>query len=261
MTVELFSEEYRRDDGVTVIERRAFCADYFHYEPGEHVVFGGPTTRGKSTLAFDLCEFIISPDFPLYVAVSKPRDKVTAQAITRLNLRKVPDWPPEKRLRDVLNKNNRPSGYVVWPPFGDLNRDMQRCAEVTEKLLMERYAAGVNPKNRGGILFMDDTMIKAKIMKLDQPMSTILAMAGAMGLGEWVSVQKPTDAGRTPLLAYEQATHIFLTKGGDEQMLKRYGEIANENGPLVRRVVPTLGDFQFLYIHKHSGYLCIVDAK
>lgn len=261
MTVDVFTSEYRRDDGVTVIERQPFCAAYFDYKAGEHIVFGGPTTRGKSTLAFQLAEWIITPEFPLYVAVSKPRDRVTEQAITRLNLRKVPDWPPEKRLREMLNKSQRPNGYVVWPQFGDLNQDMQRCAEVTQRLLMERYAAGVNPKNKGGILFMDDTMIKAKIMGLDKPMVTILAMAGAMGIGEWVAVQRPNDAGRTPLLAYEQATHVFLTKGGDEAMLKRYAEIANENGPLVKRIVPTLGDFQFLYIHKHTGHICIVDAE
>jgi hypothetical protein len=155
----------------------------------------------------------------------------------------------------------KPNGYIIWPRFGDLNTDMERCALITEKLLMERYAHGAGRKNKGGILVMDDTMIKAKIMGLDKSMVTILAMAGAMKLGEWLFVQKPTDSGRTALWGFEQATHLFFTKGGDERMLTRYVEIVGENGQQVKRIIPSLKPYQFLYVHKVNGTMCIVGAK
>lgn len=265
MTAPLFQHEvksYVRDDGITVFQRMAFCEEHFPYKKGEHAVFGGPSTRGKTTMAFDLLQYVAKPSFPAYVAVSKPRDAVTSQRSTELGFRRVSDWPPTPKLGEMKAfGGQKPPGYVIWPPFGDLDTDMQRCSDITSRLLMERYANGVNPKSMGGVLVLDDTMVKAKIMGLDNQMVTILAMAGAMDLGEWVFIQKPTDSGRVTVWAYEQATHLFFTKGGDDQMLKRYQEIAGDQGKIVRSVVPTLKPYQFLYIHKYEGYTCIVDAK
>jgi hypothetical protein len=248
------------NDGVTVIRRKTFCAERFPYKLGEHVVFGGPSTRGKTTLAFELVPYIATPEAPAYVAVSKPQDKVTAQRTAELDFRRVEDWPPPKKLQEMLG-GKKPSGYVIWPPFGDLNTDMERCAKVTGKLLEERYASGASAKNKGGVLVMDDTMVKAKIMGLDAQMVTILAMAGAMKIGLWIFVQKPTDSGRTTLWGYENATHLFFTKGGDARMLQRYAEICGDFGPIVKAIIPTLKPFQFLYVHKTEGYLCIVDSE
>lgn len=262
MTTPLFESEREfriRDDGIHVIARRPFASNYFDYDPGEHVVFGGPTTHGKTTLAFDLLEYIATPDFPAYVAVSKPRDPVTEQRGEALGFRRVSEWPPPVKIQELFG-GQKPKGFIVWPPFGDLNTDMERCAAITEKLLMERYAHGASKKNKGGILVMDDTMIKAKIMGLDKPMVTILAMAGAMDLGLWIFIQKPTDSGRTAVWGYEQSTHLFFTKGGDEQMLKRYVEIIGTNGQVARRIIPTLKAYQFLYVNKKDGTMCIVDA-
>lgn len=265
MTVPLFRSEqasYVNDNGVTVVTRKAFARDYFPYKPGEHVVFGGPSTRGKTTLAFDLLEYCATPEHPAYIAVSKPNDPVTAQRGRELGFRRVVQWPAEKKLSEYeLFGGKKPAGYLVWPPFGDLDTDMERCAEITRKLIMERYANGANPKSKGGILVLDDTMVKAKVMGLDKEMVTILAMAGAMKLGLWIFVQKPTDSGRTTVWGYENATHLFFTKGGDERMLRRYVEILGENGPLAKRIIPTLKPYEFLYCHKVEGYMCIVGAK
>jgi hypothetical protein len=193
------------------------------------------------------------------VAVSKPDDKETAQQGARLGFRRVSEWPPPPKVKEMFD--GKPPGYLVWPPMGDINTDIPRCAKVTRDLMQHTYAGGV--KQRHAILVMDDTMVKAKVMGLDGQMVTILAMAGAMGIGLWIFVQKPTDSGRTTLWGYENATHLFLTKGGDERGLKRYCEIANagEYTAIVQRTIPTLTEFQFLYLHKYAGYICIVDAK
>lgn len=260
----VFEEEREviiRPDGVTWIARRAFCRDYFEYKPGQHVVFGGPSTFGKTTLAFDLMEYVCTPDFPAYLSVSKPQDPVTQKRGMELNFRRVDEWPPPPKIQEITGFSPKPSGYLVWPKFGDLDKDMERCAEITEKLLMERYAHGASRRNKGGILVMDDTMVKAKIMGLDRPMVTILAMAGAMKLGLWIFVQKPTDSGRTTTWGYEQAIHLFFTKGGDERMLRRYVEIIGELGPIAKRVIPTLEPYEFLYVNRVEGYICVVGAK
>jgi hypothetical protein len=205
-------------------------------------------------------EYIVTPEVPAYLAQSKPRDPVTEQRSRALGFRTVEDWPPERKIKELMGE--KPRGYVVKPRFGNLDTDMERCAEVTRKLLMERYSAGASAKNKGGILVMDDTMIKAKIMGLDSEMVTILAMAGAMDLGLWIFVQKPTDSGRTTLWGYENATHLCLTKGGDDKMLDRYAEIiGGENGRMAKRIIPTLDTFEFLYVHKVEGWMCVVGAS
>jgi len=263
MSTPLFVEDqdsYRRPDGMTYIHRRAFARDYFNYKPGEHVVFGGPSTRGKTTMAFDLLEYCVNPDFPAYLPVSKPQDPVTERRGRELGFRRVSEWPPPRKLGDMFG-GQKPSGYLIWIAFGDLNTDMQRAADVTGKLIMERYTHGASKKNTGGILVMDDTMVKAKIMGLDNQMVTILAMAGAMDLGMWVFVQKPTDSGRTTLWAYENSTHMFFTKGGDAKMLTRYAEIIGDKGAIAKQVIPTLKPYEFLYIHKTEGFMCIVGAN
>jgi hypothetical protein len=245
---------YQREDGIWVFGRRDFCEFRFNYNPGEHVVFGGPTQRGKTTLAFGLLEFCANPTLPAYVAVSKPDDYTTITEGERLHYRRVSEWPPVKKISEY---NNPPSGYLIWPKFGDIHTDVANAARVTGDLLGHVYANGVRKKK--AILVLDDTMVKAKIMGLDNQMVTILAMAGAMGIGLWIFVQKPTDSGRTTVWGYEQSTHLFYTKGGDDAVLKRYAEIAGDKGSMVKAIVPTLKPYQFLYLHKYEGWLCIVD--
>jgi len=259
MTMTAQAGAHKRPDGLWIFSRQEFGEFRFDYNPGEHAVFGGPSTRGKTRLCFDLLEYVVTPDLPAMVAVSKPDDKETASQGARLGFRRVSEWPPPPKVGELFN--GKPAGYLVWPEMGDINTDIPRCARVTRDLMEHTYAGGV--KHRHAILVMDDTMVKAKVMGLDGNMVTILAMAGAMGIGLWIFVQKPTDSGRTTLWGYENATHLFLTKGGDARGLKRYMEIANagEYGNVVERTIPTLTDFQFLYIHKYHGYLCIVDKS
>lgn len=265
MSSPLFTEdqtEYVRPDGITVIRRRAFAAEYFDLKPGEHVAFGGPSTRGKTTLAFDLLEYCVNPDFPAYVAVSKPQDPVTERRGRELGFRRVSEWPPPKKIQELsLFGAQKPSGYLIWSQFGDLNTDMDRSGALTEKLLSDRYSHGASKKNTGGILVMDDTMVKGKIQGLDSQMVTILAMAGAMHLSMWVFVQRPADSGRTTLWGYEMASHMFFTKAGDRRMLMRYAEIIGDKGQIAMHAIPTLKPYQFFYVNKNEGYVCIVDAN
>jgi energy-coupling factor transporter ATP-binding protein EcfA2 len=248
-----------RPDHIAVFKRQTFCESYFHFKHGQHVVFGGPTGRGKTELAFELIQHIATPEYPAYIAVSKPDDKVSIQWGERLGYRRISEFPPSTKVSELKMFNGPPSGYLVWPKFGDIDLDIPNARRVHGKLLSKTYSDGA--KGKACILVMDDTMVKAKIMNLDGQMVTILAMAGAMGISLWIFVQKPTDSGRTTVWGYEQATHLFFTKGGDKKMLERYAEIAGDKGPTVKAVVPTLLPFQFLYMHKYEDFICIVDAS
>lgn len=241
--------------------RHVFAAQYFDYRPGQHVVFGGPTRRGKTQLAFDLLEHVTSEECPAYVAVSKPSDDVTMHYAEYHDWRIVRDWPPDKRLRDYLSKK-KPTGYVIWPQFGDMYNDIDNCGQITARLLADRYAAGAKPadKRECGILVVDDTMTKSQLMHLDREMVTILAMAGAMGLGEWVFVQKATDSGRTANWAYSQAEHVFLFSDPDARGRDRYSEIGGVDPDYVDWTLQQLQPREALYIRRTGPVLAIVGA-
>ena len=252
------SDAYVREDGLTVFSRQEFASERFDYKAGEHVVFGGPTQRGKTTLAFQLLRYVATPELPAYVAVCKPNDPTTAREGARLHFRRVSDWPAPKKIGEVFG-GEKPSGYLVWPKFGDIDNDIQRCAEVTRRLLADRYTQGV--RNKRGILVMDDTMVKSKILGLDREMTTILAMSGAMGIGQWTFVQKPTDSGRAAIWSYGASEHLFLTHDPDRNSQRRYDEIGGVDPKFVTQATADLKPYQFLYIKRTGKYACIVDSQ
>jgi len=255
---------YRRPDprsGLEILGRDDFARRFAEvYSDGDHVVFGGPSTGGKTQLALDLLPHVTSAECPAFLAQSKPSDPVVDKRGKELGYRFVSKWPVQRQLKEVLDKKNKPHGYIIRPHFGvDINTDMNRCAQLTADLIGDRYTAGA--KGKHGILVMDDTMVKAKILKLDRQMVTIVAMASAMGLGEWVFIQKPTDSGDITLWSYENAKHCFFTKGGDNRMLKRYAEISGDRSTDVQMAVPGLKEYQFVYLYKPKGWVCIVDRS
>ena len=250
-------EPLQRDDGLWVFSRADFAQQRFYYKPGEHVVFGGPTQRGKTTFAFDLLEVVATPELPAYVAVSKPKDPVTERRGRELGFRRVADWPAPMKVNEMWD--GKPPGYLIWPKFGSMDDDVERCAEVTRKLIQDRYTAGV--KNKRGILVMDDTMVKSKLMGLDREMTTILAMSGAMGIGQWTFVQKPTDSGRAAIWSYGASEHLFLLKDPDRRNQQRYDEIGGVDPQFVRDATNNLKPFQFLYIKRTESFACVVDSR
>lgn len=241
-----------------VIPRDQFTRDgYFDYEAGEHVLFAGPTQMaGKTTLAFQLLEHTATPEMPAYVAVSKPKDPVTFREMNRLHYRLVRTWPAPRKVQELWE--GKPSGYVIWPEFGDIDNDAEKAARVTAALLRDRYAQGV--KNKKGILVCDDTVVKSKLLGLDRYMTTHIAMAGAMDLGGWYFVQKPTDSGKAAIWAYGNSAHIFLSKDKDRKNRIRYDEIGGHDPHLVEDVSLTLKPYEFLYLNR-KGEMCIVGAQ
>lgn len=258
MTAEDYPQPYQRDDGLWVFCRAEFAANRFDYKAGQHVVFAGPTQRaGKSTLAFQLLEYTATPEMPAYVAVCKPSDPVSAREGKRLGYRRVTEWPPSPTLRQYFE--HKPTGYLVWPKFGDMSTDVETATRVTAQLMGDIYTKGARDKH--AILVLDDTVIKSKVMGLDREMTTIIAMAGAMGVGGWFFVQKPTDAGKAALWAYPNSEHVFLSKDPEKRNRIRYNEIGGFDSNRVYNAMQELRPYQFLYLERTHGYMCVVDSK
>lgn len=244
----------RKLHGLEIFSREEFGSRYFWYEPGQHVLFGGPTQRGKTELAFNMLQYVARPDFPAYVAVCKPNDPTTAKWGKRLGFKRVTSWPIPPQL------GSKPPGYLVWPKFGDVNTDVDQCARVTRSLLENLYAQGAKGKKKSQCtIVLDDTVIKSKILRLDDIMTTHLAMAGAMGIGGWYFVQKPTDSGRTAIWSYSMCEHAFLFSDPVKSSRERYDEIGGVDPHFVENVTMALKPFQCLYIRRTGAQMCIID--
>ena len=260
MTTPTISGAYFREDvGLWVYPRKEFARERFSYKAGEHVVFVGPSQNGKTSLAFDLLEQCATPRLPAYVVVSKPRDRVTEKRGKELGYRRVSEWPPGPTFKDWTD--GPPPGYLLWPKFGDIYTDVENSRRVTEEFIAIVYTDGI--KNKKAIMVMDDTYLKTRVLGLDRQMTTILAMAGAMDIGEWVFVQKPTGAGETPLMAYSAAEHLFLFHEPNKAYREKFGEIGGVDPKLVERVVMSLDKkrYQTLYIKRSGRHMCIVDGS
>ena len=257
----------RTVNGVAVFSREEFAQRRFHYEPGEHVLFAGPTQNsGKTTLAGCLLEYIATPEFPAYVIVSKPADRATERFGKKLGFRKTPDWPAMPHL------GPKPPGYLIWPDMGNPETATVEAARVARAVLNERYSAGAKKLTRRNaaegrksnaecMILLDDTVAKSKVLKLDDIMVTHLTMAGGMGIGGWYFVQKPTDAGRAAIWSYSQSEHAFIFYDKVEDNQKRYGEIGGVSREFIVDTTAQLRRYQCLYIRRNGPQFCIVDSK
>lgn len=257
---------YQRSDGVWVFPKPVF-RDRFTYKPGQHVVFAGPTQRaGKTTLAFYLLEDVATPELPVYVAVSKPADKVTSTEGARLRYRRVADYPFSPKVKEMFG-DGKPSGYLIWPYMGDPDTAMDNASAVTARLINGVYAdAADNDRKAAGkkkecILYLQDTVTKSKVLGLDKQMVMVITMSGAMGVGGWFEVQKPSDAGKTALWSYPNAEHVFISKDPVKRNRAYYDDIGGHDPGEVSRISLSLKPYQFLYLERSHGYMCIVDSQ
>jgi hypothetical protein len=256
------SRATRRDDGLWVYPRAEFAAERFDYEPGQHVAFIGPTQRGKTSLAFVLLEHVATPEMPVYILVSKPTDTATSKAAAKLRYRHIPEFPPPVRVRDLVNQE-KPSGYVIWPDMSDPATASSSAERVSRETINGIYTAAARKKTRKMpcILMLDDTVTKSKVLHLDNEIIMILTMSGAMGIGGWTFVQKPTGGGSAPIWAYSQSEHLFITRDPDRRNRERLGEIGGFSTRELDEISLSLKPYQFLYLERTHGYKCIVDAK
>ena len=241
--------------------RPVFSARYFDYTPGDQVVFGGPTQiSGKTQLAYDLLGDVATPDCPVFVAVSKPKDPVTSHYAKLYDWRIVDDWPQPRHVRELFG-GHKYTGYVIWPKFGDLYKDRAKVQAVLGALIAERYGASANSRKPvHGILMMDDTRDKERVVGLRYEMTTVLTMASAMGLGQWSFVQKPSQAGDTALMAYSGAKHWFLFREATASAREYYGKIGGVDPAYIEFVLANLKARQAFYIGRNGPVMAIVDS-
>lgn len=212
-------------------------ADYWRkaWRQGEHVTYVGPTGSGKTTLAVELL------DARSYVVAlaTKPADDTMDRLIKSRGFRKIKTWPPVRGDRVVL-----------WPPFRG-RQDLLAQQEQMSAALDGAFAEG------SWTIFADELWYLCQVLRLEDHLRLIWTQGRSLGVTLVGGTQRPAHV---PLLAYDQATHLFFFRDNDETNLRRIGGLGGLHSGLIRRTVAALPKHVALYVNTRTGQLVTTQA-
>jgi len=246
------------DAQVVTFDREFFLREVWDYRPGEHVTVLAPSGGGKTHLAYQLLQVTAEPELQACVIVMKPRDETVDKWNRRLKFKVVRDWPPAK-ITGLISK--RPAGYVLWPKESqDPDETDYRHYRIFRRAILDNYYNAVSTKSinhsDGKIVFADEVVSLEDELGLRKELQRVWSKGRSMSCGLWGASQRPAYISR---FAY-QAHHLFLGNDPDEDVQKRYGEIGGGiDKELVKALCARLKDKQFVYIHRDTRSICIVN--
>lgn len=204
---------------VPTIPRAQFIEEFGQdYHAGQHVTFIGPTGKGKTTLAFQLLDRVISPDYPkALILAGKPpgRDHTMEEAARKLNLRVVSEWPPPPAFGDKKKR-----GWVLRPRQKMRDHDEDH-AEMRKQFRSGILSAYRTKPDKPIITFVDEAYLVQYQLKLQKECDMALTR-GAPVNAMWSLVQR----GRyISIQCYDAPEHVFIFYDPDLSNQKRYAEI------------------------------------
>jgi energy-coupling factor transporter ATP-binding protein EcfA2 len=208
--------------------------DTFRWNQGEHVSLVGPTGGGKTTLALQLLthrDYVVS-------FVSKIRDKTLAGLTTkRANPRwvRTKEWPPPAHATRVL----------LWPEGKSIDAHAAAQARAfhsaTESILH---------RSGGWCIHADDLYYLCRYLNMGRSFEAVWANGRSMGVSLVVAVQRPAYV---PLMAYDQATHLFFWRDNDRRNLDRIAGLGGVDPQLVKDTVGRLSLHEVCYVNTRDG--------
>lgn len=171
------------DDGGIVAMRWDEFRTWFgeHWRPGEHVGIVAPTGAGKTTFAGGIL------DLRRYVIAADP--KGGDETLAALELRRLADWPGERRMVSLLDEDERkgrPSRFVVGP-IVHRGADLPRLRRAIAESLDGAFDMG------GWTYYLDELQVAAdrRLLNLSARVDKLLVSARSKGVSLVLSFQQP----------------------------------------------------------------------
>lgn len=247
---------------VRVLPRPVFLRRFANdYQNGQHTTFLGPTQRGKTTLAFQMLNGVVSPERKTTVLAGKPpqRDHTMNLVGDALNLRTVEEWPPTWNPKD-RNRN----GFVIRPyqSLRDIDADMLNLKTQFRAAMLDSYSA-----TKPNILMVDEASLIYNDLGLKKEYESIL-MRGAPTTAEWSLIQRGRGMSYH---AYAAPEHVLIFYDPDITNVKRYSEMIGGVDPkYIADIVNSLRTYRVktggtiseaLYIRRSGPEIYVVDVK
>jgi energy-coupling factor transporter ATP-binding protein EcfA2 len=202
---------------------------------GEHVSYIGPTGSGKTTLALA----ILPIRQHVLALATKPKDRTMDRLHRDERWPIVREWPP-KRIRGNADR------LILWPPFSRPD-DVVAQQVVMHRALVDAFTQG------GWTIFADELFYLCRYLGLQRTLEMIWTQGRSVGITLVGGTQRPAHV---PLLAYDQATHLFFWRDNDETNLRRIGGLGGLNSAAIRRTVASLPKHHALYLNTRTGETC-----
>jgi hypothetical protein len=209
----------------------------FDWEQGQHVTMVGTTGSGKTTLAMQL----LPRRTYTIVLATKNKDRVL-----------YPDLECQGFVMtakaDEINWEETPK--VIFRPKLEVKRgEPVKLARSEQGVAFEECLADVFTEG-GWCLYADEIRYITDNPKLKEWMEVLWLQGRSNDISIMVATQRPVSI---PLLAFDQASHLFFWKNTDMVNIKRMSEMSGADQEMVRYVIPRLPEHEFLYINTRTG--------
>lgn len=233
-SIELDDQTAKNGVGLPPFLRWGAFLNQFHWHQGEHVTMVGPTGAGKTSLALQI---LPRRDYVIVLATKKrdislyrPLEKQGYVTQTDLDL----DWERFPRI-------------IYKPPLDEpTRRALEEQAEDFSEALVEVFQVG------NWCLYGDEIRYLTDNLKLKSEMDVLWLQGRSLGISIMVSTQRPVSI---PLLAFDQATHLFIWKTTLRDDVLRVAEFGGDRSEEIRWTVPRLPEHELLYVNTRTGQL------
>lgn len=226
-----------------------FLTYVFGWKQNQHVGLVGPTEQGKTNLGYHLLEL---RDYIVYLAI-KTSDETLDAFIAQGKYERFYDWPPMKKKiigSRPLTPQEAPR-RLLWPDATSLDSEEEQ-RRVFGKALRDIYSEG------GWCTVLDDYWYLAHILGFEKETKKFLANARSNYIPMMIAAQRP--AGNRLVELFDQTTHLFFFRDGDEPNLKRISGVGFMNNRVIQGFVANLDQYQTLYINTRNGLMYRVTA-
>lgn len=218
-----------------------FIRDHFVWNQGEHLTTIGKTGSGKTNLLLQLLPY---RDFVCAIG-TKPKDETMQTLIRRDKYRRVREWPPPTRI------GARSVRVALWPTFVR-PEDIADQQRIIDAALRDIFAAG------GWTIVLDELWYLCVFLRMSRLLEVFWSQARSIGITVVGGAQRPAWI---PLMAYSQATHLFMFKTTDHRDVMRLGSVGGIDAKLIADTVGRLPKWHVLYVNTVDGTLLITKPE